>query len=304
MLTVREYLANINKATQTSTGGQLQTDDARKFIHTTIDQTGFLSQVTRQEVIAADASIDIMSIAARVLREATENTSFTTQTDPTIVRRTLTKKTVKLFNRVTDEFLHQNIEKESIDQVLQDKFAVAFANDIEDLSVNGDDSDGDAFIGITEGWFAFALADGSVNDVDATAMADDWLNQILPAMLAALPNKYRGNRAALVFLLSPDNADAYAEQLGSRETAAGDATIRGTQKDMYRAVEVFGHPYVPDTSAMLTLRANLHFGFGTLVTRESERQPAIGLGATDWYINAEVCFNYAVSDAVVLASNV
>lgn len=304
-MSVREYLTKLNKASiQTSTGGQLEPDESRKFIHTTIDQTGFLSTVTRQEVIAATANIEVMGIAARVLRAATENVAFTTSTAPTISQRTLTKTTVKLFYRVTDEFLHQNIERESISEVLNEKFATAFGNDLEDLSVNGDDGSGDSFININNGWLDIMLADGSVNDVDATAMADDFLNLIFPAMLNALPNKYAGNKGALVYLVGTDSENEYAEQLGSRETGLGDSMVLQATQMKYRGIPVFGHPYMPDTSAVLTLRENLVFGFGTLMTRESERQPSIGLGATDWYLNAEIDYNYAVSDACVLASNV
>ena len=73
-LSVREYLATMHKAsTLTTTGGQLNADDARAFLHTTLDQTGFLARVTRQEVIAATARIEVMSIAARILLKSTED---------------------------------------------------------------------------------------------------------------------------------------------------------------------------------------------------------------------------------------
>jgi len=303
-MTVREYLTNIHKTSVlTSIGGQLPADAARAFIHTTLDQAGFLSRWTRQEVVAATATIDVMSIAARALRAASEDTTFTTTTAPTIARKTMTKTTVKLKSRVTDEFLHQNIEKESIEEVLNEKFATAFANDLNDLSINGDSATG-SFLVINSGLLTLMLADASVNDVDATAMSDDFLNQIFPAMLAAMPNKYKANKPSLAFLVSPDNEDNYAEQRISRETALGDKALEGEGSMKYRGIEVVGHPFMTDTSAILCRVPNLVFGYGTLMTRESKRMPDIGLGATDWYINAEVDFEYAISDEVVLASNV
>lgn len=303
-MTVREYLTAIHKTSVvTGIGGQLPPDQARAFIHTTLDQAGFLKRWTRQEVIAATATIDIMSIAARSLRLATEDNAFATTTSPTVARKTLTKTTTKLMVRITDEFLHQNIEKENIDEVLLEKFAIAFANDLNDLSINGDSTTGN-FLVINSGLITLMLADASVHDVDATAMADDFLNQIFPAMLAAMPNKYKANKPALAFLVSPDMEDAYAEQLISRETALGDAQLLAASALKYRGIEVVGHPFMPDTSAILTMVNNLVFGYGVLMTRESQRQPQIGLGATDWFVNAEVDFEYAISDAVVLASNV
>ncbi len=304
-ISVREYLANMSKASiTTSIGGQLEPDEARKFIHTTIDQTAFLSTISRQEIMAATANIEVLGIAARILRAGTENTTFSTSTAPTITQRTMTKTLGKIFYRVTDEFLNENIEKENISEVLNDKFAIAAGNDLEDLSVIGDDDSGDAFIQINDGWLDIMAADGSVNDVDATAMGDDFLNQIFPAAVNAMPNKYKGNRSELVMVVSTTNHDEYMEQRGSRETAQGDSAISTAETLPYRGIPVVGHPYMPDTSGFLTLRRNLFFGFGTLMTRESERQPSIGLGATDWYINMEFDFEYAVSDAVVLISNI
>lgn len=303
-MNVREYLIAIHKTSVvTGIGGQLPPDQARAFIHTTLDQAGFLSRWTRQEVIAATATIDIMSIAARSLRVATEDNAFVTTTSPTVARKTLTKTTAKLMVRITDEFLHQNIEEESIDEVLLEKFAIVFANDLNDLSINADGTTGD-FLDINTGLITLMEADASVHDVDATAMGEDFLNQIFPSMLAAMPNKYKANKPALALLVSPDNEDNYAEQLISRETAVGDAALLAASAMKYRSIEVIGHPYMPDTSAILTMVNNLVFGYGLLMTRESQRQPQIGLGATDWFINAEFDFEYAISDAVVLASNV
>jgi len=303
-MNVREYLTALHKTSvETGIGGQLPPDEARAFIHTTLDQAGFLSRWTRQEIIAATATIDIMSIAARSLRSSAEDTAFATTTAPTVARKTMTKTSVKLMVRITDEFLHQNIEKESIDQVLLEKFSIAFGNDLNDLSITGDSVTG-TFLVINSGLITLMEADASVHDVDATAMGDDFLNQIFPAMLAAMPNKYKANKSALALLVSPDNEDNYAEQLISRETGLGDAQLLAASALKYRSIEVVGHPYMPDTSAILTMVPNLIFGYGVLMTRESERQPSIGLGATDWYLNAEVDFEYGISDAVVLASNV
>ena len=302
---VKQYLDNIAKAsTTTSLGGQLEPDDARKFLHTTLDQSGFLGTVTRQEVIASEANIEVMDIAGRSIRKTTENVEFSTDTNPTIKQRKLTKVGVKLAYTVTDEFLRGNIEKDDINAVLQDKFTITMGNDLNDLAVNGDEGSGDPFLSINDGWFDIAIADGSTNKVDATGMGSDWLNQILPAMYLALPNKWRKNKNELVFLVSGDNEHAYAEQLGSRETETGDQVIRTSGKLMYNGIPIESHPFVGDTVAMLTLRKNLHVGFGVEMSRESIRKPEIGQGATRWFINSEIDFNYGISEALVVTQNV
>ena len=306
-MTVREYLTAIRKASTTvSIGGQLTAEDANTFIHTTLDQTGFLGRVTRQQVTAATANVDILSIAARIMRAATEDTEFTTTTAPTIARRVITKTSVKTKVRITDEFLMQNIEGPNIDPVLQGKFAEAFGNDIEDLSVNGNDDGVAGFIDITDGWVQLMIDDGSVNDVNAASMGTDFMNQIFPTMLRAMPNKWKANKAGLAYVVSPDMAERYQDQLASRETPGGDKAVQGDSSGMtkFRGITVEEHPYMPDGYAFLTRVANLVYGYGLLMSRESERKPAIGLGATDHYINSELDFQYGISDAIVLASNV
>lgn len=304
-MTVREYLAEIKKASTTvSIGGQLTAEDAQKFIHTTLDQQGFLNRVSRQLVTAATANVDVMSIAARIIRAATEDTEFTTTTAPSVVRRVITKTSVKIKVRITDEFLMQNIEGRDIDAVLQSKFTLAFGNDLEDLAINGNDDGVAGFIDINDGWVQLMVDDGSVNDVDATDMADDFANQIFPAMLAAMPNKYKANKAGLAIVVSPDMAEKYADQVASRETAGGDTAMTTATNPRFRGIEVIAHPYMGNTYAFMTRLENLVFGYGLLVSRESKRMPEIGLGATDHYINAEVDYQYGISDAIVLASNV
>lgn len=181
---------------------------------------------------------------------------------------------------------------------------MAFGNDIEDLSINGNDGGVAGFIDINDGFIQLMIDDGSVNDVDATDMGDDFANQVFPTMLAAMPNKWKADKSALVYVVSPDNQAKYADQVASRETAGGDRALTSDTSPAFRGIEVFSHPYMGDTYAFLTKLENLVFGYGLLVSRESERKPDIGLGATDWYWNAEIDYQYGISDAIVLASSI
>lgn len=305
-ISVREYLdmSEVQKAAiQVSTGGQLSEEDAREFILSTIAQDAFMSRVSTQEQTASVTNIQTLKVAARVIRLATEVTEFTSTTAPTISSRTLTPIEVILAYDVGDQFLRRNIMGADVNEVLQNEFMTAFSNDLHDMAINGDeDNTGDPFLKVNDGWIDIADADGSTNEVSAAAMSDDLLGQIFPAMLAALPNKYRANRAKLAFVVSTDLEQTYREQLGSRETVGGDAALQQFNAVKYAGIEVIGNPYFPETYALLTPLDLLYVGFSLDVTVESQRQARKRI--TEWTITAEYDYNYADSDAIVLATSV
>ena len=304
-ITVREYLSmnEVQKAAiQVSTGGQLSTEDAEAFILSTIAQDAFMSRVSMQEQTAGTSNIQTLKVAARVIRLDVEVTVFTSTTAPTISSRTLTTKEVILAYDIGDQFLRRNIQGADVNEVLQTEFTTAFSNDLHDMGVNGDENSGDAFLQVNDGWIDIADADASTHETSAAAMSDDFLGQIFPAMLAALPNKYRANRSKLAFIVSTDMEQTYREQLGSRETAGGDAALQQFDRVKFSGIEVEPNPYFPDTFAMLTPLDNLFVGFTLNVSVESMRQPRKRL--TEWTITAEYDYNYADSDAVSLATSV
>ena len=304
-ISVREYLqmSEMQKAAiTTSTGGQLSTEDAREFMLSTIRQDAFLSRVSNQEQTAGTSNIQTLKVAARVMRLAVEATAFTATTTPTISSRSLTTKEVILAYDLSDQFLRRNIQGEDVNEVLLTEFTTAFANDLHDLAVNGDEDSGDAFVQINDGWIDIADADNSTNEVSAAAMADDLLGQIFPAMLALMPNKYLANRAKLGFVVSADLEQTYREQLGSRETMGGDAALQQFNSVKFSGIEVIANPFFPETFALLTPLDNLFVGFTLNVSIESQRQARKRI--TEWTITAEQDYNYADSDAIVLATSV
>ena len=62
-----------------------------------------------------------------------------------------------------------------------------------------------------------AAGDGDVHGVSVSGV--DYLGTIFPNMLAGLPKDYKDDREALGLFVSPDVAEAYAQQIGSRNTA-------------------------------------------------------------------------------------
>ncbi len=283
----------------TSTGGQLTPEQAKKFISTVVDQSDMLKRISVQPMTANTFHIDVVEIASRQMRKATEGTDPGFTASVTIPRRSLSVVEVILPYDVSINFLEENIEREAAERTLNEKFAIAFGNDLLDLAINGDEASTDAFLQINDGWLKIAAGDAKVNSVTNTGTSD-WLGTQFPAMLKALPAKYRRNPAELVFLVSPDVEEDYRKQLSNRATGLGDAYVTEARRAQYHGIDVYPAPFMPDNKQLLTSWKNLFVGIGRQMRVDrflNARKRVI-----EYTITAKVDFNYAVSDLVVLGN--
>lgn len=299
-MTVKELLAAIQKGTiSTSTGGQLTAEDADHFIVTTIDQSALLQKFSVRKMKSSTANMDTVGLAARVMRKATEGETAT-GVAATIARRTLTTVEVILPYDVTDSFLEENIEGENAYQTLNTLFATSFGNDLLDLSMNGDEDSADDFLLINDGYIDIVEADAAVHDFDTNG-STDFKGTVFPGMLALLPNKWKINRKDLAFFVSPADYEDYLDEIATRGTAAGDAALTEGRRFPYKGIPIEEHPFIPDGTHILTNPKNLWIAFGRDMTYEMQRQGRKRL--TEYTITAKIDFNYAVSDALVLAED-
>src|SRR5690606_38884303 len=127
-------------------------------------------------------------------------------------------------------------EGDNIEDTVVRMMTTQTANDMEEGMINGnklgpaalqgDLIDGgsttqyvkDTFLGLMDGW---SLLADSGNVVDA-AGANIGLG-VVGRAIRALPTKFRRNKAALRWFMSPDLAQLYLEKLTTRATAKGDA---------------------------------------------------------------------------------
>jgi len=301
-MSVAEYLELVQKdAIDTATGGQLSAEDATAFISEVVDQSEFMQlQTIRRGIRAGTANIDTIGLASRVLLAATEATAPGSTVETSISRRTMTLVEVILPYDVTDNFMEENIEGEDVQATLNTAFAQAFSNDLCDMSVNGDEDSGTAFLAINNGYIDLFLSDADVHDFD-NAGSTDFIGTVFPGMLAALPSKWKRNRAALAFIVSPEDYEDYLDEVAARATPAGDNALLNAVDIRFKGIPVREHPYVPEGTQILTPTANLYIGFGRDITWELQRQARKRL--TEYTITAKVDFEYAIGDAVVLSQD-
>jgi hypothetical protein len=174
-------------AVLTSTGGQLSTENANKFIDTVVASDDFFRQINVLRMDSATRNIDSLMIAPRQFRAPVEGSETSNNASATFPRRTLTTREIILTPDVSYKFLRENIERGAAEAHLMNKFSQQFGNDMLDLAINGDESSGVAFLALNNGWITQALGDATVNDVDLAGMTD--YKAVFQKILKGLPQK-------------------------------------------------------------------------------------------------------------------
>jgi len=225
-----------------SGGGKLNPQQADQFIDYVFDETGLKGKVRTIKFDPEQLVIDKIGVGKRVAAPAEEGS------DPKIRRGVNTSKVVLqpveliVPFEITDDFRQLNIEGDGVEDTIMKMFATAFANDVEDLQLNGDllgqaalESDlydgGDAtryikdtYLAKLNGWMRLA------DDAHIYDAADaDISPGIFSGMINAMPNKFKRNRNMLKFFSSTGLEQNYRQKVSTRATGAGDVALSTTQ---------------------------------------------------------------------------
>lgn len=295
----KDLLAMVRKAVETSSGGQLTTEQAKKFFDTVVQQDEFISKIQTVNMTSSTYQLNTIGVASRVMRGAAEGTAPEDTVGVTITPRTLTTKEVILPFDVTFSFLEENIEGGNAKTLLNTLFAKSFKNDTLDLAINGDESSQDNFLKMNDGWLTIADDDSTVHDY--TIAASPTWKTVFSGMLALMPTKWRGNVSELCFLVAPDVEQAYRDELGARNTALGDSMIVDNRGSQYNGITIVPCPFMPGGASpkvLLTKYQNLAIGIGRDMrfgSQIQERKRVI-----EYTITAKIDFNYVSGDMIVL----
>jgi hypothetical protein len=301
-MTVKELLEELKKAAiTTSSGGQLTTEDADKFINTVVSQNElFQTDVEVISMTAATRNIDVIGLASRVMRKATEGVAPTEIVGVNIGRRVLSVEEVILPYDVSLRWLEENIEGKNADTLLQNMFATQFGNDLLDLGCNGDEASADPFLSINDGWLTIMKADSGVNEFTGQAASKtDYKGHVFPGLLSTMPNKWKRNPDALALYVSPAVEEGYRDQLAERATGLGDVYLTEKKEARFKGILVKPVPYFPDDMMVLTIRRNFKIGIGRQISYERQNQPRKRI--MEYTITAKADFEYAISEAVTYA---
>ncbi len=255
-----------------ATGGRLNPEQANKFIDYIVDQSAFLKDIRTERMNGPTMDLDFIGVANRIIRKGVEATEPTETAGIQTSKKQLNSVEVILPADISITFLEDNIEKEGAEDHIARMLAQQFANDLTDLAWNGDTASADAFVQIDDGIIKLAKTSTATHKFDTNG-STDYKGVVFPGMLNMLPNKYKANKAELRFYVSPTVAEAYIEQLTTRQTAWADELLQTGNLPQYKGITIFPVDFIPDDVIVLTLRKNLATGIQRDFTSERVRQP-------------------------------
>ena len=260
-----------------SDGGILQPEQSRQFIEYIFEQQVLAKDGRRVTMRANTTELEKMNVGERVIRAAAQADATYTNADVQFTKVTLTTKKIRLDWEVSTEALEDNIEGSGLEDHLVRTMTRAFANDLEDLAINGTGAGTNNFLNILEG-FVSIEADGN-SATYGTAIED------LQGLVLAMPRKYRGSRSNMKFYADTETVAAIVNGLGSSGNLNSERIVErvidGTAPQTlgspisYRVlglplVEV---PLMPAGYVSLTFPENRIWGFQRDVTVHREFQP-------------------------------
>jgi len=161
-----------------------------------------------------------------------------------------------------------------VDEIVLDKMAQQWAVDTQDLAINGDEADADAFVQQNDGWLKILSNRTDTNTYDHQGGAID--TSLWHESRAALPNKYKRSDQVQepVYMMNLSHIEDYEFDLTQREDPLGAAVLFSDDDISPFNYDVYGFAAWPEDTALFTYPENLIYG----VWRETEVEV---LDATD-----------------------
>jgi len=279
-------------------GGILAPEQARRFIDYVWDATVLAKDGRRVTMRANTMEIEKVNVGERVIRAAAQGSQNYTNTGATFTKVELTTKKIRLDWEVSTESLEDNIEGGALEDHLVRLMTNAFANDIEDLAINGDGRTGD-FLSIMNGFVNQTRNSAVAGATDAheavvSLSNDDWTTSIMQKIVLAMPRKYRAVKSNLKFYAGTDAfsgivrnngtladaiSSAFSDRIGSTQPNrqayldGGAQTIGGARTTRVLGIDVMEVPYYPDGFVDLTFPSNRVWGFQRDITVNREYKP-------------------------------
>lgn len=205
-------------------GGILNTQQANRFIDYMWDETVIAQDAQRIPMAAPTRDIDVVEVGKRLVQPATEHDGTYTNADPAFTKVSISTEKLRLDWELTSESLEDNIAGEDLEDHIARLMAQQFANDVEDLAINGDTASADTLLAVTDGYYKRARDNGHV--VSHAGTID---RAAFNSAVKAMPRKYLQRRDQLRFYTSAGLVQDFLHSLGDRATALGDSVWFGNQ---------------------------------------------------------------------------
>ena len=245
--------AAITAANTLAVNGKLNPAQADRFIDFVFDESMLASMVRTVRFRNESLDIDKIGVGARAAVPKSEAVDPGVRRGITTSKITLVPKEIMVPLEISDNFVENNLEGDSVTEHILKMFARQLANDLEELYIHGnaqgylvaegDIIDGgsttdvvvDSYLALFDGYLE--LAQGS-NLVDAGG--DPLSMSFWRTMLSAMPTKFKKDKAALKWLVPTTLEEIWRERMSSRATPYGDQIVNGSGN-----VTPFGIEMVP-----------------------------------------------------------
>jgi len=282
--------ANAVNPSGDAASGILRPEQARRFIDYVWDGTVLAKDGRRVTMRANTMELEKVNVGERVIRAASQGIGNYTNTGATFSKVELTTKKIRLDWEVSAEALEDGIEGAALEDHLVRLMTNAFANDIEDLAINGDGATGD-FLSIMDGFVNRTKTNGDAHEYVTTVTDNAWTTEVMQGILLAMPRKYRAIKNNLKFYAGTDAfqgivknngtladaiAEAFAGTPGGTESNRqayldGQAQTLGTARTTrVLGIDVQEVPYYPEGYVDMTFPANRVWGFQRDITVNRE----------------------------------
>lgn len=265
-------------------GGILAPEQSRRFIDYVWDATVLANDGRKVTMRANTMELEKVNVGERVIRAANQADGTYVNAGATFTKIELTTKKIRLDWEVSTEALEDNLEGAALEDHLVRLMTNAFANDLEDLAINGDGATGN-FLSIMDGFCNQVTTGGDAHEAVVAVSNNEWSPEVLESVITALPRKYRALKSGLKFYASTDtfagivkengtNADAiWTYENRNQYLSGADQTLGNARQTRVLGVPVMEVPYFPDDYVELTFPQNRVWGFQRDVTVNREYKP-------------------------------
>jgi HK97 family phage major capsid protein len=276
--TPASQLGPVGTAKPSDGGGILNAEQSAQFIEYIFEQQVLARDGRRVTMRGNTAELEKLNVGERVIRAAAQADATYTNAGVTFTKVEITTKKVRLDWEVSSEALEDNIEGAGLEDHLVRTMTRAFANDLEDLAINGTGSGTNTFLNILEGFYVKEQTGNSAGTF-GTDVED------LQALVLAMPRKYRASRAAMKFYASSETVADIINGLGSSGNLPSERIVERVIDGVapqtlgapiqYRVlgIPLVEVPLMPAGFVSLTFPENRIWGFQRDVTVHREFQP-------------------------------
>ena len=240
-------------------GGEMNPDQADKFIDLTVDESVLLKMIRVERVDNPKGELDLLNIGEPVTENAAENPERVNTYNSTggsdgasyIFQPTFSYvpysvvKTRSAFN-LTKEAEQANIERSALRDRVMTSFAKRMSTDLELLGIQGDASLAgttrmNRLLNSYNGW-DIQTNSGHIVDAGGSNIS----RVLFSTMIKTMPRKYLKMFDQMRFLVGATAWQNYAEELSERNTNLGDAILNGSILPRAFGIPIVRIPLIPE----------------------------------------------------------